>query len=519
MVNIESSQILDALPAIVSVYNIKTGEYVYVNDGVKVVLGYDKSEFIKKGMDFVASLVHLEDLPGIIQKNNIALKEVNKKNKKHPDLESFFNFEYRVRHKNGDWIWLQTDGKIFARDIKGRVEYVINSSVDITYRKNIEAIINEKLLESKKKYETFLNQSSEGIWRFELDVPIPINYPIENQVKLAFKYGYLAECNRAMALMYGFTQPDDLVGARLDQFIIPTDIKNIEYLKSFILSGYNLLDAESHEKDAQGHDKYFINNLVGIIKNNCLIGAWGTQRDITERKLIEERKDDFIALASHELKTPVSIISLYVSLLKRQFTSGDIKKSASNIIKLENATQRLVRLIYNILDASKIQMGKSGYDFKRLELNKFTYSTISELQKLVKTHKITARKISKCYIYADEEKLKSVLINIINNAKKYSDAGSEIVVGIKAGHKEATLYVKDEGRGIPDNLKRHIFERFYQVDPENKKYGPGLGLGLYITKEIIENHKGKIWVEDNKPKGSVFFVNLPFHKLKPFKST
>ncbi|MDQ3749817.1 MAG: PAS domain S-box protein [Acidobacteriota bacterium] len=148
--------------------------------------------------------------------------------------------------------------------------------------------IESNLRESEDRYRAFIKQSTEGIWRFELDEKIPVNLPTEEQIELMFRDGFLAECNDAMAQMYGLQRAEDLVGSRVSELLDMADAANVEYLRAFIESGYNLTDAESHEKDRAGNDKFFLNSLVGSIENGNLLRVWGTQRDITRRKRAEQ---------------------------------------------------------------------------------------------------------------------------------------------------------------------------------------------------------------------------------------
>lgn len=140
----------------------------------------------------------------------------------------------------------------------------------------------------EERYRAFIQLSSEGIWLFELENPVRVSHPEEEQIDAFFRGGYLAECNDAMARMYGFAAASELIGARLTDFLVPSDPHNREYLRAFIRSGYHLQDAESHEVDRNGEEKSFLNNLIGVVEDGLILRAWGTQRDITERKRVEE---------------------------------------------------------------------------------------------------------------------------------------------------------------------------------------------------------------------------------------
>ncbi len=137
--------------------------------------------------------------------------------------------------------------------------------------------------DNEERYQAFIKNSSEGIWRCELDKPIAITDSPAKQIKAMYKYGYLAEANDAMAQMYGFKKADALVGARLGDLLVEDDPANQAYLEAFIASDYRLSGVESHETDKAGRDKYFSNSLVGYTEKGMLIRAWGTQQDVTEQ--------------------------------------------------------------------------------------------------------------------------------------------------------------------------------------------------------------------------------------------
>src|SRR5262245_6413634 len=144
------------------------------------------------------------------------------------------------------------------------------------------------LRESDVRYRAFIANSSEAIWRFELEKPIPVNLPEDEQIEMLFKYAYLAECNDAMARMYGYETADQIMGARIGDLLVRSDPRNIDHLRAFKRSGFNLTDSESHEVDRYGNTRYFLNNLAGIVENGAVVRTWGTQRDVTERRRAEQ---------------------------------------------------------------------------------------------------------------------------------------------------------------------------------------------------------------------------------------
>jgi PAS domain S-box-containing protein len=138
-----------------------------------------------------------------------------------------------------------------------------------------------------ERYRAFIEQSSEGIWCFEFDPPVPLDIPVDEQIEHAYRHGVLLECNDAMARMYGFEHSAELVGTRLTDFLPPSDPANVAYLRSFLGSGHRLTDAETRELDRDGNEHVFANNLVAITEHGTIPRVWGTQRDITAQKRME----------------------------------------------------------------------------------------------------------------------------------------------------------------------------------------------------------------------------------------
>ena len=190
-------------------------------------------------------------------------------------------FERLVPLKNGDSRFVRIT---YTPDLQdGEVVGYFGLILDIAEQHRAE----KALRDSDERYRAFIEQSSEGIWRFELEEPIPIDLPTDEKIRLAYEYGYLAECNDAMARQYGLTSASEITGARLGDLLVESDPRNYEFLKAFMESDYRIIDAESYEHDIEGRDRYFLNNFVGYIEDDKLVRAWGSQRDVSHRKEIE----------------------------------------------------------------------------------------------------------------------------------------------------------------------------------------------------------------------------------------
>lgn len=211
-------------------------------------------------------------------------------------------------------IHCRKDGSFFPVEVSaqslgiGDKKIILSIIRDITERKQAEALLRN----SEERYRAFIERSSEGIWRFELEQPISIELAEDEQIQHFYQYGYLAECNHVMAQMYGFDSAEEIIGVRLENFLIPSEPNNIEYLRAFIQSDYQLNDAESYEVDKKGNSKYFLNNLVGIVENGFLVRAWGTQRDISDRKRVEENSRHLANELQEQASTLDAILSASV---------------------------------------------------------------------------------------------------------------------------------------------------------------------------------------------------------------
>jgi PAS domain S-box-containing protein len=194
-----------------------------------------------------------------------------------------YDVEYRVTRPAGGEAWVAARGRAtYAPDGSPRGMYGV--AADVTARRRVE----DDLRRSEERYRAFITQSSEGIWRFELDEPVPADLPPDEQVAAFFRLGSLAECNDACARMYGFQSAIELIGARLADFLDPADPRNVAYLTAFVRNGYRLADAESRETDRYGTPRVFINTLAGVVEGGRVVRAWGTQRDVTDRTRAEE---------------------------------------------------------------------------------------------------------------------------------------------------------------------------------------------------------------------------------------
>lgn len=260
-----------------------------------------------------------------------------------------------------------------------------------------------------------------------------------------------------------------------------------------------------------GSSQYF--EAVGV---NCLAkpgirGIITTFRDITERRELEKRKDDFITIASHELKTPISTIKTFAQILEKRLQKSNAKKNMYFITNINKQLLKLTDLINDLLDVTRIESGKLTFRKKLFSLDDLIKRCVIDFQYLTDTHQVLKKGELNEKIYGDEDRIAQVLINLITNAIKYSPKGEKVIVQISSEENKVIVGVQDFGRGIAKKDQKKIFDRFYRTD-ETHSAG-GFGLGLYIAYEIITRHKGTLWVVSKWGKGSTFFFSLPIKEV------
>lgn len=223
-------------------------------------------------------------------------------------------------------------------------------------------------------------------------------------------------------------------------------------------------------------------------------------------------RDEFISIASHELKTPLTSLKVYTEVLLKKFQKED-GKTAGYLQKMDQQITNLTNLIKDLLDVSRIQLGKLTFHFEKVHFGDLVKDVVSTFQ-LTTDHKIHLKGTSSHIITADRERLGQVIINLLTNAVKYSPQADTVNVTFTQTHDTVSVEVQDFGIGMDKKHIGKIFDRFYQVGSK-KRANVGLGMGLYISKEIVVRHGGSIFVQSAKGKGSTFLVTLPTRLPKP----
>ncbi len=233
-------------------------------------------------------------------------------------------------------------------------------------------------------------------------------------------------------------------------------------------------------------------------------------QDISEQKQLEWQKDNFLAIVSHELNTPLTTIKAYGQLGEMILMEKGDTETLDIVRRMSSQVEKLTILVQNLLEFTKTQQGKLTYTETFFDFNELVIEVIDDMQKINHSHKIKNKPGETKTIFGDKNKLSQVITNLISNAIKYSPKERSIVLSTKLENSGIQLSVHDFGIGISEQNQKNIFDQFYRVSRDDQSTFPGLGVGLYICSEIVARHGGKIWVDSVIGKGSGFHAWIPF---------
>lgn len=257
--------------------------------------------------------------------------------------------------------------------------------------------------------------------------------------------------------------------------------------------------------------KYHLIRIVPILDHKKVTKWIGTFTDIEDQKQIEKKKDEFLSITSHELKTPLTSIKAYIQLLARSLKNHESDQIKSYIDKAQLQVGKLNELISELLDLSKIESGELKLNKKEFDIKHLINSAVETIQQ---THDDFSLKIegndNSFNIIADENRIEQVLLNFLTNALKYSPETKQVWISRELNGNFITIKVKDSGIGIPLEKQNKVFSKFYRVEESSLKF-QGLGIGLYICSEIIKKHKGTYGVKSDLNHGSEFHFTLPIN--------
>lgn len=365
----------------------------------------------------------------------------------------------------------------------------------------------------KQKIDTLIVQEADERRRLiSIVQQLPVGIVITNAE------GFMLTYNKKLEEIIGSKVPNDHIAGKHDASIKGIYKNKVvspsnSPLSHALQSGKPVVNKEFLIERKDGK-KIFISVSASPIhnKNGKIVAGVSITSDITAQKELELRKDDFVNMASHELKTPLTSMKLYLDILMSKIKNHNDDNAIKTLNSIKYQTDRLTELVNDLLDVSRLQTGKLIFNKEEFRLDMLVEENVGELSGITRSQKIVIAKKTPIKIYADKYRIYQVITNLITNAIKYSPAHTDIIVKIVKNNEMAVVSIQDSGIGISKEQQKKIFDRLYQVSDPHEKTFPGLGMGLYISKEILSRHNGKIWVESEKGKGSTFYFSLPLDK-------
>jgi PAS domain S-box-containing protein len=368
---------------------------------------------------------------------------------------------------------------------------LIGIGQDVTERERAQAALRE----SERRFRGIFESAGVGIAfsEFEEDGP------------------RIVSVNTAFSAMLGY-EAEELEGADFTLITHPDDMGDLAELGEAVRAGR---DQISREQRCMRKDGAFIWGAltVSILRDeeDRPRFAIGMLQDVTARREAERVKDEFVAVVGHELRTPLTSIRGSLGLLAGGVL-GDIPPEASRMLRTAvSNTDRLVRLINDILDIERIDAGRGDIQLAPVTSSDLVRQSVEVIQATAQEAGvgIEVEPMEDPTVAADADRIVQVLTNLLGNAIKFSEGDGTVAIGVDADHDRARFTVRDEGRGIPGDQLESIFERFSQVDASDARDKGGTGLGLAIARSIVERHGGEIWAESIEGEGSTFGFTLP----------
>lgn len=415
-----------------------------------------------------------------------------------------FTAEVRNYRKNGELFWNELH-ICPIKDDAGKVTHFIGIQKDISTEKKAQQLLRAKKAEMEKQIqertrllkdsEAFLSSIFQTV-KVSLIVLDPGLYILSANEHFyrTFKVG--AEETLGQQLFALGNHQWDFPGLKNilnDVFLTSNPVENFEVDHEFPHIGRKLMLLNAHRIE-----------LSGQYKDQILLAF----EDITQKREAEIRKDDFLAIASHEFKTPLTSIKGYIQTVERLIPAGPFEKLRLILHKASLQVERLNNLISDLLEASRIKTGNLRLHKAWFDFDKVVYETVELTQTVSPHHTITIDGKSGVQVFGEEAHIIQVLTNLLSNAIKYAPKSNKILILVSRVSNYVKVSVKDDGLGISAADQKRIFERFYRVGEVQNHY-PGMGIGLYICAEIIKNHGGSLWVESEKQHGSTFSFTLP----------
>jgi len=473
-------------------WNIQTGALT-INDRWAEMLGYTIKELEPISIKTWEALAHPDDL---IKSNKLLEEHVLGK-------INYYSFESRMKHKDGSWIWVSDNGKITEWDTEGKALRAAGIHIDITKQK----IADEKILELNERNQAIIASIGDGVMAVDQNgIVTVLNISTEKMI------GYKIEesIGKHYAQILHMRDEDGTAGRErfIEDIIHYNNNNNNKTIvkKHFILNTSNKLTlpiscTAATILDSQGK------GIGGVI----------VLHDIAKEYEIDKAKTEFVSLASHQLRTPLSTINWYTEMLLSKEIGELNPKQSQYTQEVYHASRRMVALVNSLLNVSRIEMGSFIIDPKPCSVVEIAQTCIKDISPMMLKKNITLKTTFAPHIKllnVDPKLMTMLFQNLLSNSIKYSKIGSEIDLSVAIDTESLLVTVTDTGIGIPENQQKNIFKKLYRADNAKKIDPDGSGLGLYIINEFMMHSGGRVWFSSKEGDGTVFYASLPLSGMK-----
>lgn len=494
--NEEMQSVNEELHTINSDYQLKNKELLEINDDLN---NYFRSNI--NGQLFIDNELRLMKFsPGTVKQINLLEMDIGRP---LSNISTNIKFETiiddikrvlsdgviitkEIETNNGKWYHIMTMPYVQQLDHKNNGAIITFN--DITELKKIQKELNV----SNKMLGIAIDSAAMGMWSIDLQTR---EFAPSQRLKEIFGFHPDEQMTYEAAIAQIDSKYQTLVTDAIEANISKGIKCDIEYpLRGFHDGKIRWVRANGDlSLDQEGKPTYF----TGVV------------HDITVHKQDELRKNDFIAMVSHELKTPLTSMQGYVQLLALRAKNDEDTFSMSKLEKVHSQVKKMTTLINGFLNTSSFEAGKIYLNEQRFEINDLLNEVVEEVTLITANHNFVVMPSPKVSVKADRDKIGQVINNFLTNAVKYSPKGKNIDISCKESNGNIQVSVKDQGIGIKPQDQEKLFDRYYRIESVQNQTISGFGLGLYLSAEIIHRHKGKVWVESEMGKGSTFYFSLP----------
>ncbi len=474
-------------------YDIVTGE-LYFSGHMMALLGYGEEERIDR-IDFWFGLIHPDDVDGVRRTMNYHF------DKRTPE----YSIEYRIKRANGEYIWVVDKGRA-EYNAEGKAIKLSGVTQDMTNLKRVQEVLDARTRELDVATKKIIEESRNAL-KFKMATDGSVQ-----AVAITNPDGNIIYVNPAWCQLNGYQDIEAIGQNHKILKSLDTNPEIFRKMYELITTGkaFKSEDIFNIRKDGTKYQASL--TIVPIREGNETLFYVGLSEDITQRKEVDKAKTEFVSLASHQLRTPLSAIRWYSEMLLSKYVGELNDKQRSYVQEIYHGNIRMVELVNALLNTSRIDLGTFAVEPEQINLVEIAESVILEL-----TPQITERKqeVVKAYegapkeYLADPKLMRIVFQNLLSNSVKYTQVGGKIGVEISVKGSDLYLSVWDNGYGIPRHQQGQMFQKLFRADNVRQKDTEGTGLGMYIIKAIVESANGRIWFDSEEDKGTRFHVLMP----------